>query len=345
MHALVTLSCATVLAAASVAQVQPAQPGPSKPAPAKMPPGPAPSKPATPLRPAPQQPTPAPTQDQLKAWRVEKLEKPVWKLAPWLVDLDAARAEASKTGKPIFACFTRSYLPCAPCEALESSVLADARFAEFASSVVLFLHVTSHVEGEPYPTLLTDKGFTGFPSLCFLDQDGNVVVKQVERSVAGFEATAARIATLRGLEAQLKKGGGIAAERRVFLAQLELQMLRADEIRARMQKLELGEADRARADQFLVDAEVRDLRTRSRELGPEQVSDAVAAMARAGRRPSPSPETANPFWELVLGWSARKADGELGQKAFDALSENASSATVLQRYRQLLERAKGTLKK
>lgn len=41
--------------------------------------------------------------------REEKLAKPVFKLAKWNTDYDAVRAEAKKTGKPIFAYFTRSY--------------------------------------------------------------------------------------------------------------------------------------------------------------------------------------------------------------------------------------------
>lgn len=41
--------------------------------------------------------------------RDEKLAKPVFKKAAWLFDYDAAREEAKKSGKPIFAYFTRSY--------------------------------------------------------------------------------------------------------------------------------------------------------------------------------------------------------------------------------------------
>ena len=52
---------------------------------------------------------PQKTQDELKAQRTEKLAKEVFKKAPWTFDYDAARAEAKKTGKPIFAYFTRSY--------------------------------------------------------------------------------------------------------------------------------------------------------------------------------------------------------------------------------------------
>lgn len=54
--------------------------------------------------------TPSPKgQPDFVKLRDEKLAKPVFQLAKWNTDYDAVRAEAKKTGKPIFAYFTRSY--------------------------------------------------------------------------------------------------------------------------------------------------------------------------------------------------------------------------------------------
>ena len=53
----------------------------------------------------------APDQDQMKKNLEEKLAKPFAKATPWILDLDEAKAEAKKTGKSIFAYFTRSYSP------------------------------------------------------------------------------------------------------------------------------------------------------------------------------------------------------------------------------------------
>jgi hypothetical protein len=57
---------------------------------------------------AAQRPEP-PSQDQLKTQRAEKMAKEVFKKADWTFDYDKARAESKKSGKPIFAYFTRSY--------------------------------------------------------------------------------------------------------------------------------------------------------------------------------------------------------------------------------------------
>ena len=50
-----------------------------------------------------------PPQEELVKLRDEKLALPVFKKAAWTFDYDAARADAKKTGKPIFAYFSRSY--------------------------------------------------------------------------------------------------------------------------------------------------------------------------------------------------------------------------------------------
>jgi len=48
-------------------------------------------------------------QDQMKKNLEEKLAKPFVTVAPWILDFDEAKAQSKKTGKPIFAYFTRSY--------------------------------------------------------------------------------------------------------------------------------------------------------------------------------------------------------------------------------------------
>ena len=54
-------------------------------------------------------PAGAQDQEQLKKNLEEKLAKPFAKSTPWVLDFDEAKAEAKKSGKTIFAYFTRSY--------------------------------------------------------------------------------------------------------------------------------------------------------------------------------------------------------------------------------------------
>ena len=66
------------------------------------------------------------------------------------------------------------------------------------------MHNTSRVDDEPYPQLLQEKGFGGFPSLCFMDAGGNVLVRQSARTVVAFEGTASRLNSLFELRAKVE---------------------------------------------------------------------------------------------------------------------------------------------
>ena len=52
---------------------------------------------------------PPPSQDDMKKRKEKELQEPFLKKAPWIVDYDKALEAAKKSGKPIFAYFTRSY--------------------------------------------------------------------------------------------------------------------------------------------------------------------------------------------------------------------------------------------
>ena len=72
---------------------------------------------------------------------------------------------------------------------MESGALSDPAFGPWAKSVVPFLHVTTRIAGRKYDGLLGEKGFRGFPSLAFMDAEGNILAKPQSRSVTAFEST------------------------------------------------------------------------------------------------------------------------------------------------------------
>lgn len=51
------------------------------------------------------------SQDEFKKKLDDKLKKPFFKKANWILDYDQARAEAKKANKVIFTYFSRSYSP------------------------------------------------------------------------------------------------------------------------------------------------------------------------------------------------------------------------------------------
>jgi hypothetical protein len=98
---------------------------------------------------------------------------------------------------------------------LEKGALSDAAFGEFAEHVVLYLHVTSHVDGEPVPNLLTDTGGRGFPYLVWLDADGGVLAPQPYEkfSVGGFRDTLENaVAANRALKAKAASDASARAD-------------------------------------------------------------------------------------------------------------------------------------
>lgn len=225
---------------------------------------------------------------------------------------------------------------------LESSLLSTPEFVEFSKTVVLFLHNTSRVDDEPYPKLLSEKGFGGFPSICFMNGSGEVTVRNLQRKIESLTRTRTQLDELQ----KLRKGAGKGdkkLERQLFLLELDLQMLTAEQARERMKTVELDDADKTRVEQFLVDGEVRALRGKARELGADAVGEKCAAMAHAGRLPSA--EMAQYFWQMILSWSAKSGDVELAERAFEQLESDKTPAVMRERNRAMLEQARASGKK
>jgi hypothetical protein len=180
---------------------------------------------------------------------------------------------------------------------------------------VLFLHNTSRVDDEPYPTLLQDKGFGGFPSVCFMDADGNVLAKP-GRSVAAFREThtqAKALAALRG-----KTNRTPAEDKELFLTELKLDLVPVGEIQARADKVaDLSKDEQALVAQKIVDGEVMALLRDARKAGPEATSEKLLALAKAGRTPSDA--MGGMFWQQVLSGASAQKDAEMAQQAYDNL--------------------------
>jgi len=194
------------------------------------------------------------------------------------------------------------------------------------------VHNTSHVDGEPYPTLLRDMGFGGFPSLAFLDAGGKKLASPPGRDVQTFETT---LRALTEWSALSDKERRTAEEDAVlFVAELDLGMLSLDDARARRASLEgLTEAQAKHADNEILLLEVAAIQ---REAGRNaaQAAAAYATMAKEGRIPT-GPRTAR-FWMGVLSHADESKDPELlelGIARFRAeFGDRPGADRMLQRY-------------
>lgn len=179
-----------------------------------------------------------------------------------------------------------------------------------------------------------------------MDAEGNVLVRQSARTVEAFEATASRLKSLfelrakvESLRADANKAADLAkAERDLLFVEMELQCVAADAAKQRAEKLALGKEDMASVEQYLFGAELRDLRNKMRELGPDETSNRIAAMAKSGKMPPKDQEAF--FWQMTLTWAAKNGDGELGQRAFDVLDKQPAPESMKKRLQTLLEQSK-----
>jgi hypothetical protein len=207
------------------------------------------------------------------------------------------------------------------------------------------------VDGEPYPKLLQEKGFRGFPSLCFMDAEGNVLTKPTARTVANYVETQAVTKDLMALKA---KGDKLtdAEAKQLFLAELNLDMIAAGDIQKRADAVKgLSDADKALVAGKLVDGEFAAILQRpiprgdaeAQKTAMEETMAQVAAMAKAGK--VPSGQRTLQFWSMALQHAATAKDVELAEQAFAALEGHPDAKRMppqrREGWKKMLDQAKG----
>jgi hypothetical protein len=206
---------------------------------------------------------------------------------------------------------------------------------------VLFVHNTSHLDDEPYPTLLRDKGFNSFPTLCFMEADGNVLGKPLQRTVAGFEKT---MALLKERQELAGKPDDDATKARRFMVALGLGELKEQQVRDENGQLKLSPADRAEVELALVDYDFTAIQAKltKKQLTPAQGDTLVAEMLKQGHIPSES--RASGFWTMVLQYAAGVKDVKMAEQAFGELDKRYGKderyARLQARWQKMLQEAK-----
>lgn len=191
---------------------------------------------------------------------------------------------------------------------------------------MLFLHNTSRVQGdEAYPKLWREKGLPTFPAVCFMDAAGNVLTKP-GHSVKLFLEGHAEATAMVALRAKGDKATA-AEQKQLFLSELKFDLIPAAEIQRRSDRYaDLSAAEKELVASKLVDAEVRAVLDKGRELGPEKLRATLAELVKAGKTPS---ETMSGwwFWRPVLQHASEHKDAALAQKAYDALMKRYGKET------------------
>lgn len=206
--------------------------------------------------------------------------------------------------------------------ALEGGALQQDEFVTWAKDYVLFLHVTTRVESDPYQNLLHEKGGSGFPHLAFLDAEGSVIgVHQGSRDVEGFRKTGEKAKSL----AELKKkaeSGDPGARFDYLVASLEMSPMTPEELEKRLKECgELTKEQKARIDPLLLNNEVHGL---LESVQSEEEAMALAPkfleMKKAGRIPTGDDESMG-FWMVLMNHAESEKDIALFEEALGAMRE------------------------
>jgi hypothetical protein len=203
-------------------------------------------------------------------------------------------------------------------------VLSTEGFKGFAKDHVLFLHVTSHLDGAAYPNLLQEKGGKGFPYVVAMDAEGNVVGQLQDRNVEGFAAMMKDAADYARL---LPKKDRTPAEELRFL-RLEWQNEKVDNAGARTRATALkgleGEA-KADYDDLILSLDVEDAfkpvqDSRGRDPALRiAAGKAFAGMWKEGRFPGKSYRQL--FLFMIFDYAEDAKDAALFEKALAKLKE------------------------
>lgn len=225
---------------------------------------------------------------------------------------------------------------------MEGGPLSTEEFAEFGNEVVLFCHITTRVDGDKDQDLLRKMGGRGFPTLMWLDAEGEQLAMQGDRTVDGFRKTGEALIALQKLE---KADRTEEQEVEYFLARIALGQMDFAAAQEAAKKLKAKDELAAQIDAALLNLEIEEKikSVRDRDAAAAAGKD-FAEMAKAGRVPTAKGVTTAQFWMMVSEHAYDESDTKLFEqcitKVKEALGDNKRYARVFQTLDQRLEELK-----
>ena len=219
---------------------------------------------------------------------------------------------------------------------------------------MLFCHNTSRVEGDAYPNLLREKGGAGFPMLAFMDEDGDVLVKQTERTPSGFLRTLARLEPPFVKARQLARkaaAGDKAAAAELVVLEIERGKHDFETAKNKIVEANLSDAQRQRLTPALLDLEVgvdlqklpKDTHDPTRDELMVDVAKKFRVMRNEHRIPTGA--RAREFWGTLLGAARVERNPKLYAEtlvdAKKALAGDKNATMTIKLWEQELEALQG----
>ena len=171
-------------------------------------------------------------------------------------------------------------------------------------------------------------GFGGFPSLAFLDAEGNKLTQPAGRDVETFAKTLTALKAWQALAEKPKRSK--AEEAQLFLAELDLGKLDLEQTKERLKANQdaLTKEQSAHVANELLLLEVAGIqKAAGRDAAKAQ--EAFAAMATAGRAPK-GPRSVT-FWFGVMTHAMKQEDAKLLESALTTIKTEAAGRPGLDR--------------
>jgi len=221
-------------------------------------------------------------------------------------------------------------------------------FQKWAKSVVLFSHITSRVDGEKYPNLLSEKGGRGFPYCVFLDEEGNVLAKhEGPRTVEGFTKTANSVKSFLELKEKAASGDE-GAKFDYLLARIELGHLSADDAKKECDGLKLTKVQSAKIEKALTNLMISDTikGVRSKEAAVAAGKKFASLLAEEVTPADPNSNEWLSFMAYTMLYAEETGDPGLFEDAYGRFKEkhgqNRRYAKFLEKAEKRLEDLKGS---
>ena len=201
---------------------------------------------------------------------------------------------------------------------MEGGLLSTPEFASFTEKVVPFLHVTTRIDDRANDGMLSEKGGTGFPTLMFLDAEGEILGKPGGRDVASFDKTLSNLTALKDLNKRIAAGEKNLGDD-LFMVQLamgEYKTVAEIEEKAKTFK-KLTKEQKLTIAKAIVGKKV-EAAMNSMERGPEgqiKVGKKFKAIYDEGLFPEGDME--GPFWGFLMEYAESEKDGKTMEVALN----------------------------
>ncbi|MBI3818803.1 MAG: hypothetical protein HY286_08955 [Planctomycetes bacterium] len=246
-----------------------------------------------------------------------KLQSEFLKKLPWLTEYEKAVEESKKSGKLVFAYFTRSDVDYAACRIMETGALLEPAFADFAKDYVLFCHVTTQIKDRKGENLLREKNGAGYPSIMFLDENGNTVFRHNGvRTVEAFAASGKSAAVFYELQKRAANGDA-AAKVELILKQVDASVVHTTQAAMQLKDLKGLPAElQKKAGEIVFEAEIEELYRSSINKEQETAAAAQKVLEWYDNKRIPERERAQSFYfGILLQYGRQRKDAKIFELA------------------------------